>query len=460
MALYPRSIALVCLTAAGILLSAPHAVAAAGPTQIGEFQVLGLESDHPYQAEAGAEAWVRVVQIPGATYVRLHFSAFDLAGGDWLEVSGPGGERTTRYAGRGPLSSGEFWAATIPGDSAVITVHAETGGRDGFVIDGAGRGTAALFGREAAPALSTDDRSVVALMSEPGSYGDVCGIADWRDVKCYQSSNPNIYNHARAVVYAIVGCCHSCTAFKVSDTGQFMYSNSCATRAGASGGVQATELLLDYQNWECGGSVSSISGSVNGLVSLSSDPFSGLDYNLFTVTGTAPEVPCLQLDPRAPALGERIYIPQHPNGGPKTIAIASDADAGGMCQIDPIVGDTPSPDTDIGFLCDTTDDSLGAPVISAQTGRVVGISHWGACPNTATRMDQILPRIAPLLDKCSFERACTLVSGGRCDCNGICSDREWRYSNHVARRIGNEAWCADCPSPEPSARSTETTVRF
>jgi len=173
---------------------------------------------------------------------------------------------------------------------------------------------------------------------------------------------------------------------------------------------------------------------------------SSTDYTLFTTLGDASAVPCLQLDRRQPALGERLYVPQYPWGAPLKIAIWSDSDAGGWCSVVPIpwvAGNLAPQTSQIGYFCDTAEGSLGAPVLSGSTHRVVGIHHIGLCPNAASRMDLIWPQIAGLADDCSNGYACEPVSGDRCNCDGACSGKERRY-------IDRGGLCADCweePAP-------------
>ena len=468
-----------------IVLATVPAARAAAPREVGVLEPLAIESPHPYPAAERGAAWERTITFPGATYIRLHFSRFDLAPGDFVELVSPRRSAPAVYAGRGPHGSGEFWAGTAPGDTVTIRLHATVGGGEGIVIDSAGRGIVPLFdtaplrggdlpmkpglghaegadaeGRDAefvaeegSSAGAPPDSSLASAAGaapEPGLPGLVCGARDWQDARCYEASRPAEFAQARGAALALVGCCFACTAFKVSDSGQFLYSYTCSQQ---SGNVPGTELLLDYESTECNGSLSGIAGTLEGRSALAADTNAGLDYVLFDTIGDSSAIPCLQLDPRPPALGERIYIPHHPDGGIARLSIESDLDAGGLCQVDPLGVGGPDARTDFGFMCDTGNGSLGAPVISALTGRVVGISHWGACPNAASRMDQIVPQIASLLGGCSDGVPCSLVHGGRCDCNAVCSARERRYVNHGGV-------CPDCAAGEPGlvAPSPRKTV--
>lgn len=345
------------------------------PLTVGEYQAVSLESPHPYGA-LGLEPLSGDITIPGATYVRVHFSQFQLAPGDWLTLSSPTGE-SFRYEGRGPHGSGEFWANTILGSTAIVSLHAPTGGAFGFTIDGIGRGTVPLDGSDAAPK-------------------SVCGTQDWKDVKCYESSRPTEFERAKGAVLALIGCCSSCTAFKVSDNGQFMTNNHCTS---SNSGVQSTELRFNYQLPGCASGTGAHSGSVFGSSLLKTD--ATLDYTLFTTSGDASSIPCLQLDNRLPPVGERIYIAGHPSGGVKKLSIDSDQNSGGLCRVDrsPYAGN--AADTDVGYYCDTTNGSSGSPVLSGDTNKVVALHHFGGCLNSGARMDRIVPQISGLLASCN-----------------------------------------------------------
>jgi len=413
-----------------------------GSHTVGRLEAVSIRTTHPYLPDGVSGGWTRVLRDSGATYLRIHFSRFDLAEGDWLEIEGAEGVEPHVYSGTGPAAKGSFWAFTVPGDTAVLTLHALSGGHDGFEIDAYGRGIEPILGTTARTSPASQERTASLSGTidpggpEPDPTGLVCGTQDWSDVACYATSHPVDAFHARAAVLAIEGCCTESTAFKVSDTGQFMTSYHAR--------VDDIELRLDYQNSECGGRSAAYGGAVLGAAVLRADPT--LDYTFFTTSGDSSGIPCLQLDRRAPAIGERVYIPQHPWGGPKKIAIWSDLDAGGLCAVDPIPWSNSNliPQTsEIGYFCDTSEGSLGAPVLSGATQRVIGINHLGRCPNSASRMDLIWPQIAGLVDTCSFGFACQPVGGDRCNCDGACSLKETRYIEHGGM-------CADCweePSP-------------
>jgi hypothetical protein len=371
----------VCAAVAAILAAAPLAAAPA-PNKVGELEPLQLASPSPYGKAFGAEAREYVVRYPGATYVRVHFSRFDLAPGDWLTISSPDGEESFSYTGKGPHGTGEFWANSILGDTAIVRMQATVGGPGGFEIDSFGRGTVDIIGELPGPDPAPES---------------VCGTQDWKDATCYSTGTYTTeYEKSRAAVLELIGCCTSCTAFKVSDSGQFLTNNHCAS---TTSGVQSIELRLMYQTPGCGTGTATYTGSVIGSQLVRTD--ATLDYTLFTTTGDATSIPCLTLENRLPAVGERIYIAGHPGGGPKKLSIESASNTGGLCRVDaaPYAGNSAT--SDVGYYCDTAGGSSGSPVLSADTHQVIALHHFGGCLNSGGRSDLILGQIGSQIGTCT-----------------------------------------------------------
>jgi V8-like Glu-specific endopeptidase len=376
-----------------------------GPAKVGELELTDISTNGSYPI--GINQWT--VSHPDATYIRVHFSEFDLAAGDYISISNASGSYVRRFEGRGPHDLGHFWAATMPGDTAIITLNATYGGAAGFSIDSYGRGTEQVFDLEPNDPVGGPT---------PDS---VCGTLDWRDAACYETSHPTEYEKSRAAVKALIGCCSSCTAFKISDSGQFMTNNHCTS---SNSGVQSTELLLEFQNNACGGGGSGQSGSVMGS-SLVATGYT-YDYTLMTTTGNSGGIPCLELDDRLASVGERIYIAGHPSGNPKQLTIESthSSNPSGNCEVDASPYSGRGSGSDVGYYCDTTGGSSGSPVIAASTGKVVALHHFGGCLNSGGRSDRIIQEIGSQIDVCTGGggQTCT-PGGGECDdgqfCNGV-----------------------------------------
>jgi hypothetical protein len=359
---------------------------------VGELETISLGTPHPHGIGAGANARTWTVRHAGATYIRLHFSKFDLAPGDSLQLASADGTELYTYAGKGPHGTGEFWAAIVGGDVAKLRLQSTNGTGFGFEVDSYGRGTVPLAG-----VLEPGG-------DEPQSPESICGVNDEKDVECY-AGTPE-YEEAKTTVLEYIGCCSACTAFKVSDSGQFLTNNHCAS---TQSGVQSIELRFYYQRPGCNSGTALVNGTTRGASLLKTD--ATLDYTLFSTTSDTSSVPCAELENRRPNNGEQIYIPGHPGAGPKRLTIDSDLDAGGKCTVQSNSCTGNAIGSDVCYSCDTEGGSSGSPVFSSVTDKVVALHHFGGCYNSGARMDLIYPQISSLLGACAPSGGGTSVCG-------------------------------------------------
>jgi len=105
---------------------------------VGYMRRVGLHRGLPEDALArgswsaladGTPLWRVAIQSDEATGIRVQFSNFSAGGGKvWVHTAtssaGP-------YTGRGPYGNGEFWSATVDGDSAVIEYQPADGSSGG-----------------------------------------------------------------------------------------------------------------------------------------------------------------------------------------------------------------------------------------------------------------------------------------------------------------------------------------
>ena len=112
----------------------------------------------------------------------------------------------------------------------------------------------------------------------------------------------------------------------------------------------------------------------------------------------------LEVDASIPTRNHKIYIPQHPRGRPKEIAMFDD-NGGGRCRIrsNNERGCTAG-ERDISYTCDTEGGSSGSPVISHTTHKVIGIHHCGGGCNG----NKGVP-IHNVIDKISYHLSGTLT---------------------------------------------------
>lgn len=82
----------------------------------------------------GSRRWRLVLRDPGAKALRIHFSRFALPTHGTVTVRGVRGPGDV-YRGRGPLHKGSFWAAAVPGDTAVVEYEPGEGGGAEPVIE-------------------------------------------------------------------------------------------------------------------------------------------------------------------------------------------------------------------------------------------------------------------------------------------------------------------------------------
>jgi hypothetical protein len=84
---------------------------------------------------------VENVVSAGAEFVRVHFSRFRLAPNDYLTIADPKGSRLEILQGQGPHDDGDVWSFAVPGDTAVLTLHAgprtnaSNGEAQGYEVD-------------------------------------------------------------------------------------------------------------------------------------------------------------------------------------------------------------------------------------------------------------------------------------------------------------------------------------
>jgi V8-like Glu-specific endopeptidase len=347
-------------------------------------EVVGTEQ--AVNLRLGANRTSTTIRHPEATYIKVHIDELLLRPGDRVTVSDPAGRETHTYlsdptrtqqlANSGAtVAERGFWAMSVEGDAAVVTLHSTTGGAGSRVrVDKIARGfTPAEFAaRDAATPLS------------------LCGANDYRDAVCYRSSHPTEYQRSRAVARLLIGGTSACTGWRVGPNNRLLTNAHCTETAA---GVRSTEVQFNYDCPTCGGTGANQVTKVVGDQLLKTSPLSSLDYTLFTVQNFAAIAGFgyLELDGRRPVQGEQIYIAGHPRAAVKKLSITSDRN-GGNCVID-----RPASGVNSGYLCDTEGGSSGSPVLARSSHKVIALHHLGGCPNLGTRIELVKPQIDPLL---------------------------------------------------------------
>ncbi len=371
--------------------------------KVGEEVVRRLESPHPYAAveqhAANGALHVDTLTHPGASYIAPHFATLELEEGDYVLVRAPDGSRSWRYDNTHPGARDGFWGIHIPGDTAIIELHSPVTERRGVLnkygyrIDKYARGYTA---RE----LDTHGVQTEAL----------CGADDSGWARCYEGSEPHIYNHGRAVARLLINGSSACTGWLVGNQGHLLTNNHCiATAADA----QNTDYEFMAEGATCATSCNSWGACPGTVVATSATLVktdAPRDYTLVQLpTNPTSTYGFLQLRPTGAVVDERIYVPQHPAAYGKKIAVSSSAtaDASGYAEVyslNELACQSGGP-SDVGYFADTQGGSSGSPVIGYTDHQVVSLHHCANCPNRGVPIQDVITHLGSSLPLCALRSA-------------------------------------------------------
>ncbi|MBB1301010.1 MULTISPECIES: pre-peptidase C-terminal domain-containing protein [unclassified Pseudoalteromonas] len=335
------------------------------------------------------------ISHPGADYIKVHFSRVQLSGNAKLVVRNQ--DNTERYE----YSSDNMNAATIDdvkGDDGVHSFSAMSVSNDSVIIEYYPDPTLSkqqtqfgiidsyFYGTESDINTNTElnNGNEPALLS-------TCGVNERKDVQCWADSHPIEFDRSRPIARLVIGGRSLCTGWRVGSDNKLFTNNHCIETASE---LASTEVWFNYQNKSCNGSTKETVVKVTGNEFFKTDYT--LDYTLFSVNdfSTIEQFGYLGLDVRNAQQSERIYIPQHGSGNPKELAIESDQDNDGLCQVNAPSTNGRGNNTDIGYYCDTIGGSSGSPVVAASSNRVIALHHLGGCYNKGAKISKIWPQVA------------------------------------------------------------------
>ncbi len=378
------------LTALGLaaLLAASPVFARApdlSPPIVGHSLTMTIVPELADAASDGKEmVWTRVVEIPSAGFLKVHFADFALRPGDSLTLRSRTGRVIEELRGRGPKDLESFWGLSGQGQQLTLELRFQEPYETApFLIDKVMVGDSEIFD---AP-LGGDD------------HESICAPAQFEDVLCYDS-DPGKW----ATIFASIGVMTAGGNVSLFCSGTNLRGNRVLTNdhcVSSQASCNNTEFVFRYYRTGCNdGSPPTadwVAFRCDELLANSPagpcDPtLSALDFSLFSVVGD-PEATFGSVDPDPTPLtdSEQIYIVQHPSGRPHEITHGS----GGNVDVD---------GTTLRYYdtLDTEGGSSGSPIFRESDNRMVGLHHCGGCStpgvgNRGMMMSDIYPLIEPFL---------------------------------------------------------------
>jgi hypothetical protein len=361
---------------------------------VGEYVQESIATGHPYAKAKVQEGQVSLLQsdtvtYPGATYIALHFARFDLAPGDFVVVRSGDFSQKWTYSGLGRgdlgLSDQGFFATHIKGETAVIELYSDNHHQGyGYEIDFYGRG----YSEEEIQYYW--DQGLGEEMNLPRPKGDsrsVCTSDDTEEVKCYETSDPEAYDKARAVCRLTLNGNAHCTGWLIGSEGHIMTNEHCI---GSQSELNNIDFEFMAEGATCATNCASslacpgvIEASGGTLISVNAPYDFALVLPDTSVNGNTDLVSTygyMQLRESGAVVGERLYIAQHPAGWGKRLAMLSSysEDTGGFARVYSIDEEACSggaSDVDVGYWADTQGGSSGSPVLGYSDNRVIALHH-------------------------------------------------------------------------------------
>ena len=358
--------------------------------RVGEEVIKGYETPHPYPGGKG-EVWKQEFYSPNAGYVAVHFVDFNLAPGDYVEVSSPDGKYSYRYITKGKFvkggteQSGVFWATHILGDKAIVKLFSRNkAGGWGIKIDKWAHGYKTKHIKELIKDL---DEAV-------GNNGkDSFKEGQW--AQCYKGTE--LYDKSRAVSRLLINGIFACTGWLLGSEGHLLTTNQCIENQSEADNTDY-EFMAEgascekvCSNW---GACASIVEADSGKL-VKTNPV--LDYSLILLpVNLVSRYGYLQMRDVPPAPEEYLCITRYPGAKEKQLVLNISIDSGYRIVPDPyempyLCG---SSDTDKNVYTDYTEaGSPGSPVLGCKDKLVVALHH---CADKSYEGASVLPIIADL----------------------------------------------------------------
>ncbi|KAH7476886.1 Secreted RxLR effector protein 73 [Phytophthora ramorum] len=315
-----------------------------------------------------------LVTNPLAQFVSVHFKEFNLPESDYVQVRAADptakDNRVLKY--RGNDSSGAFYSAALSATSVIVELFTE-----------AAASVQAVNTTQCLGFLVDSYQFLGQGSTLNGSKEEVCGADNSLEARCYQFSNANAFQASNAVARLLIKKSTGsffCTGWLLGSQGHLVTNHHCiSTQDHASN----TEFEFMAEGSSCNSNCASARACVGNIRATSATLIyadATLDYALVKLPiNLSYQYGYLRLRTNGAAMNERVYVPQHPAGWGKRIAMKSDNGWGTVSSL--TMGGCAS--NQVAYYLDTQGGSSGSPVISYWDNTVVALHHCGGCPNTA-----------------------------------------------------------------------------
>lgn len=349
-----------------------------GSAQVRVGEVKTLTANEAMSLAPGSR---QTVEEKGATFIKLHFSGAVLGTGGTIEVS-DGAGNVVQTLTDADFNNGEGWAHGVDGDTVSVSANQAS-----FTIDRYAYGTAPI------------ESGMTAGESTIGSD-------DKRDRECFPGTN--IYNRSRPVgrmlFVADTGGSFVCTGSVISHLDHFITNNHCVS---SQSEVDSLDVRFNYERTTCGGASNKAFQTFGSAANNMLVTDAGRDFTLLTLAGNpSGNYHYLPLNGENLAVGDPLFIPQHPGGNPKMIHARHSGPTREQCRSErgDLTESGYTSGVSVRHTCDTLGGSSGSPVLN-DAGQIVALHHtgtgtvWsdGGNGNGAIEMENIYPSIRGFL---------------------------------------------------------------
>ncbi|RLN62090.1 hypothetical protein BBJ28_00010109 [Nothophytophthora sp. Chile5] len=339
---------------------------------------VGCGNDMAYPATTDSSTsqprFAYVISNPLAEFIAVHFKDFNLPENDYVQLRAAdpsvNDTRVLRYHGND--SNGDFFASSLTTSAVIVELYTEA-----TALGVQATNTSECLG------FSVDSYQYLAQPStKNGSKEEVCGADDSREASCYRSFSAAFAASnavARLLIHKPEGA-FFCTGWLVGSEGHLITNHHCiSSQAHASN----TEFEFNAEGSTCSTNCKSPRGCGGSIRARSATLIyadDALDYALVKLPiNLSGEYGYLRMRSSGAQLSERVYVPQHPSGWGKRIAMKTESGWGTVTSLT-MGGCAPN---QVAYYLDTQGGSSGSPVIAWSDNTVVALHHCGGCPNTA-----------------------------------------------------------------------------